>query len=206
EHGDDPAWDGIEANALYDLLEREVIPEFYSRNEAGIPTAWTGRMRESMARLTPRYSASRAVQDYTEQHYLPAALALRSRIADNGAVGKRIVDWRHEVEKHWDALSFGAVKVETHGDYHEFEVRVRLNNLNPDAVRVELCADSVSGAGGAYRQTMSPIGPRAGAQEDSVYRANAPAARPAADYTARATPYFGGVSVPLEASQILWQR
>ena len=40
EHGDDPAWDAIEADALYDLLEREVIPEFYARDEQGIPTAW----------------------------------------------------------------------------------------------------------------------------------------------------------------------
>jgi len=51
EHGDDPAWDAVEADALYDLLEREVIPEFYSRDENGIPTDWVARMRESMAGL-----------------------------------------------------------------------------------------------------------------------------------------------------------
>ena len=73
EHGDDPAWDAVEANALYDLLEREVIPEFYSRDGGGIPTAWIRRMRESMARLTPRFSANRTIREYTEQYYLPAA-------------------------------------------------------------------------------------------------------------------------------------
>ena len=88
EHGDDPAWDAIEADALYDLLEREVIPEFYTRDEHGIPTAWVKRMRESMARLTPRFSANRTVREYTEQHYLPAAAAYRTRAADNGAVGR----------------------------------------------------------------------------------------------------------------------
>ncbi|MEO8332656.1 MAG: alpha-glucan family phosphorylase, partial [Gallionella sp.] len=71
EHGDDPAWDAAEAGALYDLLEREVIPEFYTRDEQGIPVAWVQRMRESMAQLTPHYSANRAVREYTEQHYLP---------------------------------------------------------------------------------------------------------------------------------------
>ena len=91
EHGDDPAWDAIEAEALYDLLEREVIPEFYARDEQGIPSAWVARMRESMARLTPRFSANRAVRDYTEQYYLPAAAAYRARAADKGAVGARIV-------------------------------------------------------------------------------------------------------------------
>ena len=77
EHGDDPAWDAVEAEALYELLEREVIPEFYTRDDQGIPTAWVRRMRESMARLTPRFSASRAVCQYTEERYLPAAAAYR---------------------------------------------------------------------------------------------------------------------------------
>jgi starch phosphorylase len=77
EHGSDPAWDAAEAKTLYERLEHEVIPEFYSRNEKGIPTAWVARMRESMARLTPRFSANRAVCEYTEQHYLPAAISER---------------------------------------------------------------------------------------------------------------------------------
>src|SRR5581483_10196165 len=82
EHGDDPAWDAVEADALYNLLEREVIPEFYTRDQSGIPTAWVKRMRESMARLTPGFSADRTVREYTEQLYLPAAAAYRTRAAD----------------------------------------------------------------------------------------------------------------------------
>jgi len=65
EHGDDPAWDAVEADALYDLLEWEVIPEFYTRDKSGIPTAWVKRMRESMAQLTPQFSANRTVREYT---------------------------------------------------------------------------------------------------------------------------------------------
>ena len=95
EHGDDPAWDAAEAEALYNLLEREVVPEFYARDKDGIPVAWVARMRESMARLTPRFSANRSVCEYTEQHYLPAAAAYRQRSADQGAMGRRMVDWRH---------------------------------------------------------------------------------------------------------------
>ncbi len=53
EHGEDPAWDAVEAEALYALLEKEVAPAFYSRDQQGIPVAWVARMRESMARLTP---------------------------------------------------------------------------------------------------------------------------------------------------------
>jgi len=89
EHGDDPAWDAVEADVLYGLLEREVIPEFYARDKSGVPTAWVKRMRESMAQLTPHFSANRAVCEYTEQHYLPAATAYRERAADKGAVGRQ---------------------------------------------------------------------------------------------------------------------
>ena len=101
EHGDDPAWDAAEAEALYDLLEQEVIPQFYTRDENGIPMAWVARMRESMARLTPRFSANRTVREYTEQHYLPAAAAYLERAADKGAVGRQVVDWQHTLEQKW---------------------------------------------------------------------------------------------------------
>ena len=131
EHGDDPAWDAAEAEALYDLLEREVIPEFYARDESGIPTAWVKRMRESMARLTPRFSANRTVREYTEQHYIPAAAAYRERAADKGAVGRQMVDWQHTLEQKWAALRFGEVKVETEAAQHVFEVQVCLNDLDP---------------------------------------------------------------------------
>src|SRR6202522_2001228 len=95
EHGEDPAWDAAEAEALYERLEQEVVPEFYRRDGKGLPAAWVARMRESMARLTPRFSASRAVQEYTEQHYLPAAGAYRSRAAEKGAAAQRLGDWRN---------------------------------------------------------------------------------------------------------------
>ncbi len=72
EHGDGPDRDAIEAEALYNLLEHEVIPEFYNRDENNIPRAWVARMRESMARLTPQFSSKRAVREYTGQYYLPA--------------------------------------------------------------------------------------------------------------------------------------
>src|SRR4029450_277821 len=92
EHGDDPAWDAAEAEALYRLLEEQVGPEFYARRPAGIPTAWTARMRNSMGTLTPRFSAARAVIDYTEGYYLPAAARYRARAADSGAAGIGFVE------------------------------------------------------------------------------------------------------------------
>ncbi len=88
EHGDDPAWDATEAEALYELLETKVIPEFYSRDEHGIPRAWVTRMRESMARLTPAFSANRAVREYTDEYYAPAAANFRQRAENRGSLGR----------------------------------------------------------------------------------------------------------------------
>jgi starch phosphorylase len=205
EHGDDPSSDAAEARALYDLLEREVIPEFYTRDANGIPTAWVARMRESMARLTPRFSADRAVREYTEQHYLPAAAAYGARAADKGTGGRRVVDWQRALEQKWAALRFGEVKVETKGGQHVFEVQVYLDDLDPSAVRVELYADGNNGETPA-RQEMQRIRQLVGTTSGGMYRATVPASRLASDYTVRLIPQRDGVAVPLEAAQILWQR
>jgi starch phosphorylase len=205
EHGDDPAWDAAEAEALYDLLERKVIPEFYTRDDKGIPTAWVARMRESMARLTPLFAVSRTVREYTEQHYLPAAAAYHLRIANKGAIGRQMVDWQHSLAQKWATLHFGEMKVETRGEQHVFDVQVYLADLEPKAVRVELYADGVKG-GSAVRQEMKRVRQLAYGTGGYVYSAAVSAARPPADYTARVIPQCDGVAIPLEDARILWQR
>jgi glycogen phosphorylase len=205
EHGDDPAWDAVEADALYERLEREVIPEFYARDEQGIPTAWVARMRESMARLTPRFSANRTVREYTEQHYLSAATAYHLRIANKGAIGSQIVGWQKSLEQKWPTLHFGELKVATHAERHIFEVEVYLNDLDPNAVRVELYADGVND-GAPMRQEMQRVRQVAGGSGGYVYCAAVPAASAPADYTARVIPRCEGLAIPLEDTRILWQR
>ncbi len=205
EHDADPSWDAAEAEALYDRLEREIIPAFYHRDDNGIPTAWVAMMRESMARLTPVFSADRAVRQYTEEHYLPAAAARLSRFANKGAVARQMVDWRHSLEQKWAALRFGEVKVETKGPQHVFNVQVYLNDLDPMAVQVELYSDGVNGSS-PERHAMKSVHQLAGVTGGYVYSAIVPATRPAADYTARVIPQCSGAAVPLESARILWQR
>jgi starch phosphorylase len=205
EHGDDPAWDASEANALYDLLEREVIPEFYTRDTNGISTAWVKRMRASMARLTPRFSADRTVREYTEQLYLPAAASYRARFSNMGAVGRQMVDWQRHLDAHWDALNFGEVKVETIGEQHIFEVQVHLGAIDPKAVQVELYAEATEHAQPS-RAVMKRDRQIPGASSSYVYSAAVSIAHPAADYTARVIPHCNGLAIPLEDSRIRWQR
>jgi starch phosphorylase len=205
EYGEDPSRDAAEAEALYDLLEREVVPAFYDRDENGIPAGWTARMRESMARLTPHYSTNRVVREYAEQYYLPAASAYRERAAADGAFAKRLVDWRRALDRNWSKLRFGAVEVQAAGDEQVIQAHVHLGELDPDSVRVELYAEGVNG-GAAERREMLRAPQPAGATDDFAYRAQWRATRPAADYTVRVIPHFEGVAVPLEAAHILWQR
>jgi len=205
EHDDDSAWDAVEAERLYELLEKEVLAEFYTRDAQGIPAAWVRRIRESMTRLTPQFSANRTVCEYTEQHYLPAAAAFRERSAQRGAFAREVVDWQRTVDHHWDGLRFQSLHVATDADQHVITVEVFLNDLEPDSVRVELYADGRSGAS-ALRQEMTPQGARSEKSGCLTYQASVSAARPASEYTARVIPRHPGVAVPLESARILWQR
>jgi starch phosphorylase len=204
EHGDDPAWDAAEAETLYELLEQKVIPEFYSRDQNGIPTAWVGRIRESMARLTPLFSANRAVREYTDQYYIPAAAAYRERAANKGAIGVEMVNWLRALEQNWGNLRLGEMSATTKGEYHVFEVQVYLNGLETNAVNVELYAEGVNG-GNPVRQEMMRGGQLVGAENGYTYGTKVLATRPDTDYTVRIIPHRPGVAIPLESSRILWQ-
>jgi glycogen phosphorylase len=201
EHGDDPAWDAVEAEALFTLLEQEVIPAFYTRDANGIPTAWVARMRESMAQLTARFSANRTVREYTEQFYVQAAAAYRQRAVNTGALGAEILDWQRALAQHWGEVRFGALQVTSGADQHAFQVPVYLGGLDPQAVQVELYAESPNGT--APLRLAMTRGERLIDATGHVYSARVPVTHPASDYTPRLIPHHPEAAVPLEAAQIL---
>lgn len=203
EHGDDPAWDQADAEALYTVLEEEIIPEFYNGDERGVPAAWVARIRKSMARLTPEFSANRTVRQYTEQHYLPAAVAYQARRTDGNAAGDFLA-WQRDITRHWHDVRFGALDVKIHNDEMTFEVEVCLGGLTPGAVCVELYADPDS-SGTAVRQEMHPQGPHPEDFTAYVYGGQVPASRPAAEFTPRILP-FHPMAGPVEIDRIVWQK
>jgi starch phosphorylase len=205
EHADDLARDAIEADALYDLLESEVIPEFYTRDEQGIPCAWVNRMRESMARLTPHFCANRAVSEYTEKYYLPAASTYLARADNKGAIATEIVSWQRFVQQTWATIRFGEVKVITENSQHLFEVQIYLGELDPSSVQVELYAAEIKTLL-PERVEMKLDRQLVGAINGYVYLARVATSRPATDYTARLIPCRDCATVPLENNKILWQR
>jgi starch phosphorylase len=121
-----------------------------------------------------------------------------------GARGKKLVNWQHTLEQKWDAMRFGEIKVETNRQQHIFEVTVYLNDIDPNAVLVELYADGVMGSA-PVRQEMKRGRQLVGAVRGYIYSVTVSATRPATDYTERVIPNYDSVAVPLEAAQMLWQ-
>jgi starch phosphorylase len=205
EHDSDPAWDDRDAEQMYSLLEEEVIPMFYRRDEAGVPVAWIERMRASMSRLTPLFSANRVVREYTETHYLARAKAYGERAKDAGAAMVDMVRWRRAVEEHWPRLRFGSLEVVSNGGQHVFTAQVYLDELDVEAVRVELFADATDG-GRPEIVEMKRGELLVGASNAHHYTASVPANRPTCEFTPRIVPSHPLASVPLECARILWHR
>ncbi len=205
EHGNDPSWDAAEANDLYHILEQEVIPTFYQRDQEGISPGWIAKMRASMARLTPYFSANRTVRDYTVHYYLPAAKNFSERAVEKGVQGTSIVNWKQALAQNWAKLRFSEVRVETQGEQYAFNAQVYLNGLDPGAIKLEIYAHGENGKEG-IRQEMSLIRQLSGEPNLYVYQASVPATISEQAYTVRMVPFFPGVAVPLEEGHILWQK
>jgi starch phosphorylase len=203
EHGNDPGWDAVEASALYDILENEIAPTFYARNDDGLPVEWLSKVRQSMLRLTADFSAHRAVRQYTAEYYLPAAAAFEARRANQCAAGAKMANWRREIEKNWHTMSFGPMRVETSEERHNFRVVVDFGDVDAEAVLVELFA--VNPNGDVFRKPMARGKKLANRERGYEFTAKVPATRPAGDFTPRIIPQFPGLAVPLEMSSILWR-
>lgn len=204
-HSDERAADAADAEALYTLLEQQVIPEFYTRDTRGVPLAWVARVRESMARLTPQFSTNRSAVEYTQRYYIPLAERYHQRVVNNGAGGVAIERWRTELARHWQSLRFGDVRYTCNDDRYIFDVQIYLDGLSPHSVCVELYAAASDGFE-RERIVMQCTRELVGAAGSYEYCASVPARRPAHHYTPRVIPAFDGVVIPLEAAHILWQR
>jgi len=199
EHGDDAHWDAIEADQLYTILEQEVVPEFYNRNEKGIPTQWVSRMRKSMSQLTPQFSADRSVREYTESHYIPTALAFKNRMENNAEKGKQIILWQHSLELNWKTIRFGEYNVKPVGNQYQFDIKLNLGFIDAHSVCVQLFANGLNDLSPEIHEMKS-------SNVENQYSILIDSVRSSSDYTVRVIPFFDGVAVPLETNFILWQR
>ncbi len=202
EHADAAPWDARDATQLYDVLEREVVPSFYRRDASGVPRDWIARVRESMARLTARFSTNRMLREYTERFYLPLA----QRHEQRTPARSRELEALHEsLGQHWPRLHFGNVEWRGSGAQIEFAVQVYLGELPPESICVELYADAKDGRS-PCRHVLQRADSLAGAANAFCYRGSVPAERAPSDYTPRIIAAGDGLIVPLEAGFITWLR
>lgn len=147
--------DAWEAQALYDILEHEIVPMFYDRDSQGIPQAWVDKVRRSMSQVGPKVAAERMVRDYVEQLYLPAGRT--ARIAADLDRSRRFADWQQRVIAGWNGVAVTEVHNEvgnpTAGDDARISAQVDLGSLLPEDVLVE----GVAGRVGEFGELENPV-------------------------------------------------
>jgi starch phosphorylase len=134
--------DKVEAQALYELLEREVVPSFYDRGGDGLPHRWLDRMKASQRDLCSFFNTHRMVQEYTERLYLPAAGQAQRLNADDMKRAQALAKWKAGIRKNWSKIEIVAVEAQSInelqvGDQISAQVWIRLPGLSPEDVTVE---------------------------------------------------------------------
>ncbi len=144
--------DSIESRALFDLLERQILPEFFGRDDSGIPRAWVARMKQCIAALTPAFNTNRMVGDYTTQYYLEAhrvgSRLVKNELSEGKGLAAQLAKWRDL----WSGIEVEHVETTTgatHPIRAEAQVRatVSLGGLTPDEISVQLYHGRQTGVG-----------------------------------------------------------
>ena len=142
--GDGSERDALEAEAMYDLIEHQIAPRFYDRDGDGVPSAWVGQIRHTLATLSAPLSAERMVREYVERLYIPAAEYENLLSEDGYRAARELAIWKARVRAAWPGVNVGHVDaggldaVPQVGDELHVRALVHLNGLTPDDVEVQL--------------------------------------------------------------------
>ena len=139
---DEARRDAEEANDLYDLLEREVIPTYYRTGAAGFSPEWVAMSKHAIATITPYFNVTRMVGEYAQRFYAPASRQGRHYAAHDFAVARAVADWKARVREAWSGVQLRRVDTPPprlmFGETIRIEVMVRLNGLSPADIAVEV--------------------------------------------------------------------
>ena len=130
----------VEGRALYDLLEKELIPLFYEKGSDGVPRSWVATMKASMQSLCPVFSTDRMVQEYVGHSYIPAFAQWQKLVDDNLALALDLVRWKERVFKSWSQIRI------VHAEANVSDA-VAVGSLVPVSARIylgEIALDDVS--------------------------------------------------------------
>ncbi|MFZ2313378.1 MAG: alpha-glucan family phosphorylase, partial [Methylobacter sp.] len=176
--------DEEQAEMLLYLLENEIVPAFYERNNCGIPQRWVSKMRESMTALTPYFSANRMVREYTERFYIPLADKYHHRAANNAELGLSLNKWLAHLNDLWSKIHVVHVEIEERDTMHFFSLQIYLGDLTAQDVSVEVFSEPTkSDTENVFEMQIDH--PIPGTVNGFVYSITIPATRPISDYTPR---------------------
>ncbi|MCY3864734.1 MAG: alpha-glucan family phosphorylase [Chloroflexi bacterium] len=143
--------DYVESQALYNLLEQDVVPHFYRQARDGLPREWIRCVKRSMNELAPRFNTHRMVQEYTEAFYMPRFQVSQAMRSSNFAGTGAFVEWRRHLDRVWHEITVldvdirdGDVEI---GSATTIHARVALGQLCPRDVRVQLYFGMLDSAG-----------------------------------------------------------
>jgi starch phosphorylase len=201
--------DELEASAIFDLLEHEIVPLFYDR-AAGPPSGWVGMVKHNLVTLGPVVLAARMVRQYTEDYYLPAAE--RSwRLQDNGFAGAReLAAWKRRVTAAWSGVMIRDVSSGQQepalGSRLTVRAVVELGNLEPEDVEVQVAFGPVDDADELTEVDVLPL--KQGGHNDQggwVFEGEVPLLTPGAfGYTVRVVPRHQSLISPAELGLVAW--
>jgi len=134
--------DRLEADSLYNVLEHDIVPRFFSQGRDGVPRDWVRMMKQSMQELAPMFTTDRMLSEYTRNYYMPAFERLLKMETPDLTAALRYVNWRAQLQKAWDGVSVAEVTLSAAqinvGGESDILARVQLGTLKPDDVRVQL--------------------------------------------------------------------
>jgi glycogen phosphorylase len=144
EEFEDPEYqDSVESQALYNLLETDVIPCFYDRSDGNMPLNWLKRMKASMQMAMADFCSHRMVESYAKRFYVNAHNRFGELLTNGAAEAKRLSQIHERLRSHWSTISLDPPQRDSDGpfrvsDHFGVTASVHLGELKPEDVRVEL--------------------------------------------------------------------
>ncbi len=132
----------FESTSLYTILERQIVPLFYKRDDDGVASDWLKKVKRSITRLAPKAESTRMLRDYVCDLYEPAAVHSEHLSADGYERAKALVRWRRHIERAWPSVAVATTAYEElptdQGARYVVNAQVVLGALEPDDVEVQL--------------------------------------------------------------------
>ena len=156
--------DFVEVQTLYNILENDIIPEFYERGHGGIPRAWVRRMKSALQQLAPRFNSHRMVMDYCTSAYLPAHRNFMELSRNGFAAARELSDWRMDIMTRWSQLQIRNVHAVRDdvlhvGDAVTVQCEIFLNGISPQHLMAEVYAGQLHLDGTFAERQLTPMQP-----------------------------------------------